>query len=335
MITLDGDLIFLVNLPVGLLGLFMASIFVKESVSAEKNMHFDWFGAITLGISLTSFVLVLDKGYDWGWFSIGSIICYISTIVFALIFQKIEKKSPEPIVDLKFFSNGGFVNVIANNFIVFMGLIGCTFLIPIFAQQFLGYSATETGYLFMPMAFTMLLAAPIGASLSSSSIKPGYVIAASTFVAGLGLALLTFIDARSTALDIIFPMMVMSFGMGFGMAQRTSAISSLVPASEMGVASSILALARNIAGAFGIAVFNTILNNSIERNVLNISQMSIFNGTDVNTYQQFIALITFKAQIDAYSTVFWVGAVILFIGAFSALFLNVKNTDSKVKIIVE
>jgi EmrB/QacA subfamily drug resistance transporter len=327
--------VFLVNLPVGLLGLFMASIFVTESVSGEKNPHFDWWGAITLGIALTSFVLVLDKGYDWGWFSISSILCYISTILFTLIFQKIEKKSPEPIVDLKFFSNGGFVNVIANNFIVFVGLIGCTFLIPIFAQQFLGYSATETGYLFIPMAFVMLLAAPIGASLSSSSIKPGYVIAGSTLVAGIGLSMLTSIDARSTAWDIILPMLVMSFGMGFGMAQRTSAVTSLVPASEMGVASSILALARNIAGAFGIALFNTILNNSIERNVLDISRASTFNGTTAIAYQQFISLITFKAQIDAYSTVFWVGAVVLFIGAFLALFLRVENTNSKQKVMVE
>lgn len=324
--------IFLVNLPIGLIGLLMAMAFVEESVSAEKNPHFDWWGAITLGISLTSLVLVLDKGYDWGWLSVSSLICYFLTIAFAMIFIKVEKSSPEPIVDLKFFSNMGFVNTLANNFIVFMGLVGCTFLIPIFAQTFLGYSATETGYLFIPMAFTMLIAAPLGAALSSSNIKPGQVIAASTLVAGIGLAMLSSIDARSTALGIIGPMLIMSFGMGFGMAQRTSAISSLVTANEMGVASSVLALARNIAGAFGIAFFNTILNNTIENNILNISKLSTFVQ---GNYQEFVTLITLKAQIDAYATVFWVGAIVMFIGAFVALFLKIDNKKLDAKIPTE
>ena len=59
--------IFLLNIPIGIIGTVMALIFVRESVSERKTIHFDWWGAITLGISLSALVLVLDQGSVWGW----------------------------------------------------------------------------------------------------------------------------------------------------------------------------------------------------------------------------------------------------------------------------
>jgi len=128
--------VFLVNLPVGVIGLFMALAFISESVSEKKSRVFDWWGAITLGASLSSLVLVLDQGLSWGWLAWNSDLCYLTMFVFAFIFIRIEKNHPEPIVDLKFFKIPAFVNTLANNFIVFMGMIGAVFLIPIFAQVF-------------------------------------------------------------------------------------------------------------------------------------------------------------------------------------------------------
>jgi EmrB/QacA subfamily drug resistance transporter len=326
--------VFLVNLPVGILGLVMAVTFINESVSERKTKFFDWWGATTLGISLTALVLVLDKGLSWGWLSAYSVLCYLAMAIFGYIFIRIEQKFPEPIVDLKFFKIGTFVNVMANNFIVFMGMMGGVFLIPIFAQTFLGYSATQTGYLFMPMAFAMLLAAPIGGALTGK-VQARYVIAASTLVAGIGLYMFSFLDPKSTSLNIIIPVMVMAFGMGFGMAQRTNIIASVVPTEEIGVASSVLALARNIAGAFGIALFSTILSNSTNSNVLKLGQNSIFHGQSAADYQTFIALIILKAQVLAYDRVFQISALVLIAGAISALWIKVVNERTDVKVTVE
>ena len=264
----------MVNLPVGIIGLIMALTYIHESVSDRKTVKFDWWGAITLGVALSGLVLVLDQGSDWGWLSMNSLLCYLVTVVFAVWFYNIEKDHDEPIVDFKFFKNSAFVNTLGNNFIVFMGMMGSLFLIPIFAQTFLGYNATQSGYLFMPMAAALMLAAPIGGALTGR-VKPQYVIFASTIVASFGIYMFSHLDPRSTALDIMIPISIMAFGMGFGMAQRTNVIASVVPREEIGVASSILALARNIAGAFGIAIFSTILNNRINSNVLSIAARSI------------------------------------------------------------
>ena len=325
--------VFYINLPIGVIGLLMAMAFVPESTKEKIFAGFDWFGALALGASLASLVLVLDKGLDWGWTSLNSFICYILTLVFAWIFVQIEKKQLNPIVDLNFFKNSLFVNVLGNNFIVFMSMMGAIFLIPIFAQTYLGYDATQTGYLFIPMAFVMLIAAPLGANLTGR-VKPNYVIMASTAVAGIGIFLFSFLDPRSGALGIIIPMAVMAFGMGFGMAQRTSTIASAVPVQEVGAASSVLALSRNIAGAFGIALFGTILQKSTYTNILNISHNSALNVHTPQNLVAFIQLMSLKAQILAYDRVFIISSIMLTFGAITAFWIKVQR-ESKEEIFIE
>ena len=326
--------VFLINLPIGILGIFMAMRFINESRSAIKTKFFDWWGAFALGGMLSALVLVLDQGSDWGWLSTNSIICYFAMTALLIIFIRIEASVPEPIVDLKFFKIPAFVNALINNFVVFMGMMGGVFLIPVFAQTFLGYNATEAGYLFIPMAVAMMMAAPIGGMLTGK-VKSKYVIFASTLVASFGVFLFTRIDPRSNALDIIIPLSVMAFGLGFGMAQRTNIIASVVPQHEIGVASSVLALVRNIAGAFGIAIFATILSNRTTSNVLQINTFSKLSSHIPSDVQKYISLIILKAQVDAYDYVFLVASLIIFFGSFTILFLKLKNERTDIKVHVE
>ena len=332
--TFGWQSVFLINLPIGIVGILMALRFINESTSEAKTTHFDWWGALTLGGALSGLVLVLDKGLDWGWFSPASLICYFSTVVLVGLFIKIEQKSEEPIVDLKFFKIPAFVNALLNNFVVFMGMMGGVFLLPIFAQTFLGYTATQSGYLFMPMAVAMMVASPIGGSFTGK-VQARYIIFWSTLVASIGLFLFTRIDPKSNALDLIIPLVIMALGLGFGMAQRTNIIASVVDQHEIGIASSILALVRNISGAFGIAIFATILNNSTESNVLKINHFSTLISHNPNVIKEFVALIILKAQVNAYADVFFVSAAVVFVGAFLALFLKVKNERTDIKVQVE
>ncbi len=326
--------VFLINLPIGILGIVMAMYFINESVSTVKTRSFDWWGALVLGGMLSSLVLVLEKGSDWGWFSAGSMICYFLVASLLGLFIKIEQKVSEPIVDLKFFKIPAFVNALVNNFVVFMGMMGGVFLIPVFAQTFLGYNATETGYLFIPMAVAMMAASPLGGMLTGK-VQSRYVIFVSTLIASVGIFLFTGLDPRSTAIDIIIPLSVMAFGLGFGMAQRTNIIASVVPQNEIGIASSILALVRNISGAVGIAIFATILNNRVTSNILTINSFSKLNSHNPLDIQKYIGLISLKAQINAYDYVFLVASVIVFIGAFTILFLKLKNERTDIKVHVE
>lgn len=326
--------VFLINVPIGLVGIWMAIQYIHESVSERKTKVFDFPGAIALGVFLSACVLVLDKGSDWGWTSAGALVCYVLSAISLFLFFRIELSHPEPVVDLKFFKNRIFSQTLFNNFIVFMGMMGSVFLIPVFAQTFLGYDATQSGLLFVPMAAALMVAAPLGGMLTGR-VEPRTVIVASTLVASAGLFFFSFIDARSTAWDIMLPLSVMAFGMGFGMAQRTNIIAAAVPKSEMGMASSVLALARNIAGAFGVALSATILSNVTERNVLTINRYSEFHGTTVEQYQQYVALIMLKAQIDAYQVVFLVAFSLVFVGGLLALGIGKVKLDKGVQVHVE
>jgi len=324
--------VFLVNLPVGIVGLLMALAYVKESVSERVSVVFDWWGALSLGIALSAVVLVLDQGTSWGWVSGWSLLSYFVALFFLFLFYRIERNHPEPIVDLKFFRNSVFVNALTNNFIVFMGMMGGVFLVPVFAQTFLGYSATGTGYLFMPMAGALLLASPLGGALMGR-VESRYVIFASTLVAALGIYLFTGLDIRSGPLDIIIPMSIMAFGLGFGMAQRTSIVASVVPEAEIGSASAVLALVRNIAGAFGVALFATLLNASIENHVLSTAAHSFV--TDPALRATVSHLIMIKGEIGGYDHTFFIASLLVALGAFAALFMKLERERVDLKVHVE
>lgn len=326
--------VFLLNLPIGLIGMFMAMEFVPESKLPEGKRIFDWWGAITLGGALASLVLILDQGTDWGWFSPAAWACYGAILIFSAFFYFIEKAHDEPIIDFKFFTNATFVDTMVNNFVVFMAMMGSIFLVPIFAQTYLGLNATQSGFLFIPMAVGMLIAAPLGASLVGK-IKASTVITVSTAGAALGMWLFTFIDPRSTVWSIIIPLFVMAFFMGFGMAQRTQAIAAAVPQSEIGVASGVLALVRNIAGAFGIAVFATILQNVTYSNVLEIAKNSVLNVHTPAAIAQFTGLIELKAQVAAYADIYTISAALLLFGAALALFIKTPEKMPDEPIIAE
>lgn len=316
--------IFLINVPLGAVGVLMAYVFVKESKGKKQEAKFDVLGAITLAVALSAVVMVLDKGISWGWASSKSFLAYSIAVCFFILFYFIEVNHKEPIINFDFFKNRVFVMVIANTFVVFMGLMGSLFLIPLFAQSFLGYSSTEAGYLFLPMAIVLMIAAPFGAKLGKR-MSSGKVIAIGTFIASGGMFLFSFIDPRSAAINLIFPFSIMAFGMGMGMSHRPNLIVSAVSENNVGSASAIFMLLRNIAGAFGVAFFATILSNNMKNNILDISRNTILNSQDPIIYREVASLIILKAQVVSYAEVFVVAAVLVFIAAVIALFIEKKK----------
>jgi len=314
--------VFMVNLPVGLLGLYMAMRYIKESVSEKPTFKFDWWGSAFLGAALAALVLVLDKGIDWGWTDPRSLIAYAVTILCSAVFYFIEKHHDEPVVDFSFFKSRTFNATILNNLVIFLGMMGSVFAIPIFAQTFLGYDATQSGLLFIPMGLCIPLSAALLGRFLLAKVSARTVVFWSTAGAAMAFYFLSWIDVRSTSFDLMWPLALMALFMGAGMAQRTALIAQSVPASEIGVASSILALVRNVGGAFGIAIFATLIKSFTEKNVINLAHNSTFHFTDPTQYKMAIALIELKAQILSYSQVYIIAAIVVFIGALAILIMK-------------
>ena len=319
--------VFYINVPLGILGTFMAYRFITEPVQKIRGIkNFDIWGSVLLGISLGTIVLVLDQGQSWGWGSLASWVSYIISAVTFLLFLFVETKQKEPIVDLKFFKIPAFSAAITTSFISFMGMIGALFLLPIFAQNFLGYSVTKSGYLFIPMAVCLMFTAQMGARLSRR-FPPRFITAAGMFFASLMLLTFVGIDIKWTFWDITWRLGLFAAGLGLGLAPLTNAATSTVPIQEVGVASSILALARNLSGAFGVAIFATILTDSITSSLLALQSHSVINTVSPAVLQTIPGLMIVKANILAYSVVFKIAAIIVGLGGVAALFVTESKKD--------
>jgi DHA2 family multidrug resistance protein len=310
--------VFFINLPIGIAGLLMTLLFLPHDRPGERG-SFDWFGAVLLSGAISSLVLVVDRGQDWGWLSLASVLCYLGTLFFGTFTYLWETRHSHPIIDFKFFKNPVIVSVLIVSFISFGGMMGAMLLLPVFAQEFLGYTATKSGYLFVPMALALPVFAPLGARLSSM-FHPRYTVSFGMGLSALGLYLLMHLDPAMTFVDFVLPLILFGAGLGLGMAPLTSASTTAVPLSEVGMSSGLLNLTRNIGGAFGIAIFGTILSNAVNANVLMVAQNSHISGSSPAVMGEAMQLIILKAQILSYGTVFGYAALAMFIGGLIALF---------------
>ncbi|HUY62508.1 MAG TPA: DHA2 family efflux MFS transporter permease subunit [Candidatus Paceibacterota bacterium] len=312
-------MIFYINLPIGIGGLIMTLLFLPHDLPEERGT-FDWFGSILLAGAITSMVLVLDQGQMWGWLSTASWLCYIGTVLFGLFTYAWETRHTHPIIDFKMLRNPTIVSVLAVSFISFGGMMGAMFLLPVFTQTFLGYDATQSGYLFVPMALALPIFAPLGARLAIA-FHPRYTVSFGMAVGALGLYLLRVLDPAMTSADFVLPLVLFGAGLGLGMAPLTNAATTAVPLHEVGMSSGLLNLMRNIGGAFGIAVFGTLLSNSINTNVLSVAQNSHILGHNATVLAEGAQLIILKAQVLSYGSVFSYGALAMLIGGIVALVL--------------
>ncbi|HEX7042764.1 MAG TPA: DHA2 family efflux MFS transporter permease subunit [Patescibacteria group bacterium] len=319
--------VFYINVPLGILGTVMAMEFITEPVKKIKGLkNFDIWGSILLGISLGTIVLVLDQGQSWGWDSTKSIISYLVSLVSLVAFLLVEQRQKEPVVDLRFFKIPAFSAAIVTSFISFLGMIGAIFLLPLFTQSFLGYSVTKSGYLYIPMAICLMFAAQSGARLSRI-FQPRFVTATGMFFASIMLLSFIGIDIKWTFFDIAWRLGLFAAGLGVGLAPLTNAATSTVPIQEVGIASSILALARNLSGAFGVAIFATILTNNVNANLIELQKHSTFNTLNPGIFKEVMGLMAIKANVLAYSTVFKIASIFMAIGGLAALFVKETKTD--------
>ena len=322
--------VFYINLPLGILGTFMAIEFIEEPVKQIKGLkNFDIWGSLLLGISLGTMVLVLDQGQAWGWGDVKSILSYIISSVTLIIFLLVEVRQKEPVVDLKFFKIPTFAAANITSFISFLGMIGALFLLPIFAQSYLGFSVTKSGYLFIPMAVCLMFAAQMGARVAR--VFPArFVVASGMFFSTAMLLTFVGIDIKWTFWDLSWRLGLFATGLGIGLAPLTQAVTSSVPLQEVGIASSILALARNLAGAFGVAIFATVLTNSTTSNLIAIQSHSIINTTNPQLLSIIPGLMITKANILAFATVFKTASIFTALGGIAALFVqDIKHDETQ------
>src|SRR3954466_10517866 len=173
--------IFYINIPIGVIATLLTLQFVRSPKYAEKKSRseIDWAGIGLLAVTVGSLQYVLERGHEDDWFNSNIIITLTVCAVFGLFFfiwRELTYKNP--IVDLRVLKNGNLRVGTILSFILGLGLYGSTFIIPLYTQSTLGWTAQQSGMLMIPAALTTAFMMPIIGRLLQKGVPQQYLVAA-------------------------------------------------------------------------------------------------------------------------------------------------------------
>jgi EmrB/QacA subfamily drug resistance transporter len=244
--------IFLVNLPVGILGTLMVLRFVRVG-PAVGGQRFDFGGALTLFISLLCLLLGLTLGQQGSFFRVDVAGLLVASLILLGLFITIERRVTQPIIDLRFFRHPLFTINLANAFFAFVAVSGVVILLPFYLENIRHYPIFTVGLMLCIVPVTLGITSPISGILSDRFGTQ--VIATIGLVIVLGSYLLaSTLDENTTTWGYILRLAPLGLGMGIFQSPNNSAIMGSVPPRALGVASSITNLSRTLGQTVGTAV---------------------------------------------------------------------------------
>ena len=253
--------IFYINLPVGLLALFMANLYIEDPpyLRHAKRVAIDAIGFALMAVWLGSLQLILDKGQEADWFE-SSWICWVTALSVAalLAFVARELMCRDPIVQLHILTNRSFLfgSLLAGMYGV--SLYGVTMLLPLFLQTVLGYSALDSGLAVSPRGMGSLISM-ILVGLLSNRVDSRLLLAIGLAIFGGSALVLADVNLAISMGSVALPNFINGFGGGFVFVPLTTLAMSMLRRQEMGNASGIYNLIRNIGGSAGIAALTALL----------------------------------------------------------------------------
>ncbi len=252
--------IFFVNIPIGITAAILSWTYVKEPKDERKVGRIDWEGIALLIVGIASLQYVLERGETEDWFDSRTIVMLTVTSVIALtLFIWRELTTEHPVVELHVLKSRTLASCAFLTFIIGFGLFSSVFVIPVFAQRLLGYTAMQTGLLLLPGAIVTLFVLPFVGKIQQWGMPPQIMI----FTGFLLTAVYTFMLSR-ISLDAGYwtffgPLVIRGIGLPLCFIPITTlSVSGLHPRDiPQGVA--LNNMMRQLGGSFGIAIVNTYL----------------------------------------------------------------------------
>jgi len=252
--------IFLMNLPIGAVSLFMVITFLHVP-HTPRPQKIDWWGAVTIVLAVVPLLLVAEQGREWGWGSPLSIAMYATGLFGIVSFILIEKRmGSAALIPLAIFKEPTFARTQIMGFIIGIGMFGGMIVLPLIIQVVYGASPTEAGLLMLPMVAGMMTATITSGRIMSSTGKYRIFFNTGTAVLFFGYLFMLLMLNASTPIWVVSIGMIM-IGLGLGQLMQTTMVASQnsVDAKDIGVATSSATFFRQMGGTFGVAVFMSIL----------------------------------------------------------------------------
>jgi len=253
--------IFYINLPVGVLALFLAAAFIEDPpyVRAKVRESIDSLGFALMALWLGTLQLVLDKGQESDWFGALWIRFTAAISVAALIaFIARELRCREPIVHLRILLNRNFATGTLITGLYGFVLYSTTALLPLFLQTLLGYPALDSGLAVSPRGLGSMLSMLVAGSLANR-VDSRHMLTFGFIVLGVSTMMLGHVDLEISMFTVAVPNFFNGFAGGFIFVPLTTMTMSRLRKQEIGNAAGIYNLVRNIGGSIGIASVTTLL----------------------------------------------------------------------------
>jgi EmrB/QacA subfamily drug resistance transporter len=249
-------LIFLVNVPAGLLGTMAARVFIPRSRHLQTRVPYDW-GGLSLFVPAVAFLLVvLSFGNHWGWLSPLSLTLIALSIVGAGAFVLRERRAKHPMVDPSLFSRPAFSAGISSGLLAYLVLFGTMFAVPFFLERAWGTGPGHAGLILSALPLSLGCVA-VGASRAAQHVGTRVLTVSGMAVAAGALLVLGLTRPSSGPLAI--GLAVLGAGVGLFTPANNSAIMRAAPRPQAGVASGILNMTRGLGTAMGLAVSGLVL----------------------------------------------------------------------------
>lgn len=353
----NWQLIFDVNIPVGIVGL-LATIVIQQEYKNPFIRKFDYIGFISIVTFLPLTLFALSEGNaatnSAGWSAPYILICFAIAVIALAVFITAEYTVKEPLIDLRLLNNRNFG--ISNIVILIfgMGMFGSTFLLPIYLQNSLSYTAVQAGSVFLPVGILQGLVSPIAGRMSDK-INPKVPILIGIILLAISLFLNYFLSYLTENPYIMLSLYIRGFAMGLLFTPLTAISLLQIPREKMAQASGITNTIRQLGGSLGVAILATILSSRVnyhsqmyEQSIQPKSQI-FMNTTSRLTYQMehnlgssyptavkqgqmiVIANVNKQAYIQGIDDDFFIAALITILGTIPIIFLIGKKKNKPQK----
>jgi MFS transporter, DHA2 family, multidrug resistance protein len=262
----NWQLIFDVNIPIGIIGMLVTVIIQQEYIN--KNVRkFDLIGFISVAIFLPLILYALSEGNaatnSAGWSAPYILVCFAIAIIALAVFLTNELIVEEPLIDLRLLGNRNFGISSIIMFVFGIGMFGSTFLLPLYLQNSLGYTAIQAGSVFLPVGIIQGAIAPLS-GLFGDKTNAKIPIVIGVIILSLSFYMNTFLSYMTEHSYIMTCLYLRGLGMGILFSPLSALTLLEIPREKMAQASGLFNVIRQLGGSFGVAILATMLSSRIK-----------------------------------------------------------------------
>jgi EmrB/QacA subfamily drug resistance transporter len=261
--------LFLVNVPIGVIGVVAGLLFIPRSRHLQARVGFDWSGFALFFPAVVALVSVISLGNAQGWTSPLMLGLVAVAVVLGVGFVLREKRYPQPMVDMTLFRRVRFSAGIVSGMLSFMVLFGVLVIVPFLLERGYGYGSARSGLELMAMPLALGIVAPLAGRLADR-VGVGPPGVGGLVLVALGLVGLSVLHPDPTA--FVSLLALTGVGLGLFVSPNNAGIMAAIPAQQSGLASGVLNMTRGIGTALGLAVSGAVFG-SVAGDLANVARV--------------------------------------------------------------